>query len=165
MPISRGALNVVGGIVVGVVAIGVIAATKKDVPKKDASQAPAPAPGPPEELGSAAVEAKAAQLYTDYQKNEVGADAKYRGKVVRVVGIVDRVAKDIAGDALVRLQAPAKNYIQARFTDESQLIPLEPYDIITIRCVGDGWSLGVPVLKRCVLEDRNGSDPSAPAPK
>ena len=44
-------------------------------------------------------------LVADYQKNEVMADDKYKGKRLRVVGILDSITKDIADNMLLSLKA------------------------------------------------------------
>ena len=47
----------------------------------------------------------ASKLSTDYQSNEVSADAKYKGNLVEVTGTVYNVGKDIMGNPYVDLQS------------------------------------------------------------
>ncbi len=37
----------------------------------------------------------APQLYNEYKSNEIAADAKYKNRVIMVVGMVDKIGKDI----------------------------------------------------------------------
>lgn len=41
------------------------------------------------------------QLYRDYNANEVSADAKYKGRVVVVSGVIQNIGKDILGSPYI----------------------------------------------------------------
>ena len=75
------ALFVILALVVGAVACG--------------TSSPSPTPSPEQTAVS--------DLLSEYQANEVAADAKYGGKIVRVTGVVDTIDKDIFGTPHVRL--------------------------------------------------------------
>jgi hypothetical protein len=66
-----------------------------DVPAVASRPSPsaATATAAPETAGPL-VEATAQQLFIAYRQNEIGADAKYRNKLVRVIGEVTRVIRD-----------------------------------------------------------------------
>ena len=47
------------------------------------------------------IEINAGQLYQEYDNNEIAADLKYEGKMLKVSGIVDNVGEDILGNPYV----------------------------------------------------------------
>jgi hypothetical protein len=55
-------------------------------------------------LVDAAYEVTAQQLYSAYEANEVGADLKYKDKVLIVTGVIDDIGTDIANDLYVMLK-------------------------------------------------------------
>lgn len=113
------------------------------------------APAPVDEITSGpATDITARKLYEDYVANEVRADANYNGKVLRVTGIVKEIGKDIADDGYAELLAPHGGTVHVRFRDEAALAWLDKGQEVTIRCRCDGFSLGTPVLKDCVKENR-----------
>lgn len=61
----------------------------------------AAAPKPAEEAEAVT----AAQLLAEYKDNEVRGDARFKGKLVRVTGVVDTIGKDILDDPYVTLGA------------------------------------------------------------
>jgi hypothetical protein len=63
--------------------------TEKEVAEKEVSQP--------------AIQVTAAQLYSDYEANEVSADLKYKDKVLSVSGTVDDISKDFGDDIYVTL--------------------------------------------------------------
>ncbi len=60
---------------------------------------PAPAPAPIEEV----IEITAQQLYSDYDANEIAADQKYKGKLLKVTGVINSIGTDILGDPYIVL--------------------------------------------------------------
>lgn len=63
------------------------------------NDSPAPNSGPSE----MAVTVEASQLIADYKGNEVRGDARWKGKLVKVTGIVDDIKKDIMDVPFVTL--------------------------------------------------------------
>jgi hypothetical protein len=94
----------------------------------------------------------AARVYYDYSQNEVAADKKYKGKRIRVTGIVNSIAKDILKDAFVTLQAGEFGEVQCYFDDESQLISLKKGQEIIIHGLGDGMAIINPIIRKCRLQ-------------
>lgn len=45
----------------------------------------------------------AKKLYSEYDRNEIAADAKYKGKTVIVTGTIDDIGIDIGGDPYIVL--------------------------------------------------------------
>jgi hypothetical protein len=64
-----------------------------------------PSPPPPESVANSTPTdtLSADDLYSQYNANEVAADAKYKGKVVDVYGVIRDIGKDILGSPYVVL--------------------------------------------------------------
>lgn len=100
------------------------------------------------------VAVSAGQLYKDYGTNEVGADERYKGRVLLVTGIVGEIRKDLADEPyLTFLAAGGRERVRARFREggATSLGRLSPNDVVAMRCVGENW-LGRPKLKDCVIQ-------------
>ena len=50
-----------------------------------------------------AIAISAGQLYQEYRNNEVAADLRYKGRLLKVTGIVDRVGEDILGYPYIKI--------------------------------------------------------------
>lgn len=130
-----------------------VAPSMRDDPPPAARVAPEPPPvavpdGPP-------IEVTAAALHAAYAQNEVSADEKYRGKILRVTGILDAIKKDITDDAYVVLRSANRfEGVRASFSGDANaaLSALKPGKPITLRCIGDNVIIGSPKLKGCVIE-------------
>lgn len=109
-----------------------------------------PAPTPVQ-----AIDITAAQLYKEYDENELAADDKYKGKILRVSGKVSSIDQDILNSLYVTLETGDYNIfsIQCYFDDSKrqQLTALKKGGKATIigRC--DGWSGNI-LLKDCTIE-------------
>lgn len=97
----------------------------------------------------------ATQLMKDYEKNEVSADAKYKGKVLDVTGKVARVEKR-GDDAVVKLYGInggiGLSTVNCTMSNrhEGEVASVEADKKVTLRCVGDGTTLN-PENKFCEL--------------
>lgn len=94
----------------------------------------------------------AAQLYADYDANEVAADQKYKGKVLRVSGAVESVDKDIADRIVIHLKSPnsfssVHAYLEKQYENDAASLKKEQQ--ITVVCKGNGKLVGSPLLKEC----------------
>lgn len=101
------------------------------------------------------LETKASTMINTYEDNEVRADAIYKGKVLKVTGIVHSISSDLTDNAVVHLAPKGDEYA---FTSvyasgdnkfHNQAINLRKGTMITIICIGDGEVLGSPLLKNC----------------
>ena len=130
-----------------------VAPSMRDDPPPAARVAPEPPPvvvpdGP-------TIDVTAAALHAAYAQNEVSADEKYRGKILRVTGILDAIKKDITDDPYVVLRSANRfEGVHASFAGDalSTLTALKPGKPITLRCIGDNVIIGSPKLKGCVIE-------------
>lgn len=115
------------------------------------------------------VECTAAKYYRDYHANEVAADAKYKGKWVRVTGTVGHVAKAVGGTPY--LMIPADGYgmaqvhaglLKAQVEIDSNgnatarelkdiAGALRPGEKISVECIGGGMTMTFPQLNECLI--------------
>jgi hypothetical protein len=102
---------------------------------------------------TAGVGVSAKWLFTDYQENEIAADARYRGKPLRVVGKITRIGKDVLDTPFVEL-ATANQFegVHASFPSEDPLRALKKGQQVALRCTGKGLTMGSPMLSDCTLE-------------
>lgn len=76
------------------------------------------------------------QLYGDYSANEVAADAKYKGKIVLVRGVIDDIGKDILDDAYIVIggRGGFLDGVQCTFAkDKQHLSVITPNKALLIR--------------------------------
>jgi hypothetical protein len=90
------------------------------------------------------------ELLGGYQANEVAADQRYKGRVIEVTGVVDKVGRDILDNPYLTMQSPGIFCVQCFFDNDRPLTSLRPGHIVTVRGWCDG-KLGNVGLKYCVL--------------
>ena len=91
----------------------------------------------------------------EYKNNEIAADKKYKGKMIKVVGKVDDVKKDIMDNFYVTLKRSdpyTLETVQCFFDDEHEekLSNLKKGATVTILGRGDGLMMNV-LLQDCEL--------------
>lgn len=118
-----------------------------------ASNSPTPVPAPVAPVAPEVVEVSAKQLHADYKENEVSADSKYRGKILRVSGKITQIGKDILDNPFVEL-ATSNEFegVHAGFANERALGSLKRGQKIAVRCRGKGMTIGSPMLDGCTIE-------------
>lgn len=109
------------------------------------------APPPPPRI-EATVTAK--ELFEAYEKNEIAADNRYKGKLLEVSGKVDNVGKDLLDTPYLTLEVGKFQImgVQAFFDDDSlpKLANLSKGQGVTLQCRCDG-KFGNVMLKDCAL--------------
>ncbi|RQR31564.1 OB-fold protein [Burkholderia sp. Bp9142] len=145
------------GIVVGVVfAIGIVGAIFGEKPATGTSTASnsttvtnsgSEAAKPVEK-----VSVTAGALFTAYEKNEVAADQKYKGKALSVSGTIQSIDKDAFDNIVVKLRSsnefmPVNAYLSKEH--EALAASLEKGKKVTWTCEGDGRLIGSPMLRDC----------------
>lgn len=110
--------------------------SQSDVSQESAKQPPIPV-----------ISVTAAQLMSEYDANELAADQKYKGKVVKITGKVNSIQK-MMGSSFVTLGSGKEFEIQSvqAFFDESyegKLAQLQKGQSLTIQCTVDGKGMGV----------------------
>jgi hypothetical protein len=114
-------------------------------PEPAAPPAP-PAPPPP-------IEVTAIQLHRDYEANEVAADAKYKGRMLLVDGVIDSIDKDFTGDVVIHLRSGDQfNQVAATMKNASGTAELHRRQRITVTCTGGTRIIGSAMLENCALD-------------
>ncbi len=111
-------------------------------------------------------------LLADYKANEVRADAKYKGKRVIVIGVVDEIKKDVL-DSIYVIVAPPEcvghrlenpkcgiEQVQAFFEDDQTSVAagLDKGKVVAFDCTVEGLMMNV-ILKKCSLAKRPDGTP------
>jgi len=100
------------------------------------------------------IDVSAVDLGAAYKTNEVSADNRYKGKVLRVSGVVDHIAKDILDDPHVILRSQDSfGGVSCSFgRSDVSIAQLVPGQSVVVRGIGDGYIVGSPRLRRCIIE-------------
>lgn len=67
---------------------------------------------------------QASELVEAYKANELAADERFKGKTLRIKGVVREVSKDILGDPFVILGASQKGYLGVQCSFASSTAPI-----------------------------------------
>lgn len=144
------------------IALLVLAARTSSLPvlgRLPPAPAPEPAPMPPPEPVSVptptAIEITAQELCSAYKTNEAEADAKYRGKTLKVTGVVDSIGEDILHNPYIRLTSGGKHQVwgvRCAFSKkcEPELAQLTIGQTVTVLGKCDGRLINV-LMKDCVF--------------
>lgn len=99
------------------------------------------------------------EYYAAYQRNEVAADNKYKGRKLKIRVIVWDISKDYSGEVYLRvlgepdttglstIHASLANYELAKAAE------LGRGDVLTMLCIGGTMMLDIPTLKDCNIID------------
>lgn|GEM_PF-3078168 len=124
------------------------------------SQPSMPASGPN------AIETTAAQLYAEFDANEVRAADLYEGETLRVTGIVISIGKEIASGAYIVLgsgQGFEVWGVQCLFDSKEEVVPLDEGQKVTVEGKCEGCFVNV-LLEHCsVLEIQLTAESSEPS--
>ena len=117
-------------------------------------------------LEEAALSIDVLQLSRDYQRNEISADEKYKGKSLLVTGIVDSIGKDFSDKAYVQLSTdnmfmPVMARLQA--SEMNRASDLNKGQWVIVKCVGGGMIAGSPILSSCSISDSQLAKVSKPS--
>lgn len=94
----------------------------------------------------------AARLWRSYEANEVAADVLYKGKLLRVTGVVSGIDKDMLGGILISLRAPNQfmpSRASLRDSQQRRAADLTKGQRVVMICEGAGRILGSPMLSDC----------------
>jgi len=96
------------------------------------------------------------KLASDYQANEVSADAKYKGQLLNVTGTVSSISKDFLDDPYVLLSSGSDNIVsdvQCSFSqsDNSKLASLSKGQQVTLQGTDNGMTLNTVELQNCLI--------------
>jgi hypothetical protein len=101
-----------------------------------------------------AIRVDASTLYAEYQANQVAADQKYKGKVVVVSGIIDRIGKDLLDQTLIHMGKSSLAGVDFTFvkSDSSSIANLKKGQTVSVKGRIDGELLTSVMLKDCTLQ-------------
>ncbi|HIH2654753.1 TPA: OB-fold protein [Burkholderia cenocepacia] len=139
------------GIVVGVVfVIGMVGAIFGEKPTAEQSTVSNPVSERSKPIETISV--TAAALFAAYDKNEVAADQKYKGKALSVSGTIQSIDKDAFDNIVVKLRTsnefmPVNAYLSKGH--EALAAALEKGNKVTWTCEGGGRLIGSPMLRDC----------------
>ena len=111
----------------------------------------APEEGNPEDRY---IEIDAKDLNSEYQENEAAADAEYKGKVLRVSGVISRVGHTIQGKRYLNLKTEF-TYVRCNWSNKHKqdFTALKQGKEVEIECKCGGKVEGGVVLNDCSLVD------------
>lgn len=92
-------------------------------------------------------------IFKAYKDNEVGADERFKGRFVKVEGIVSNIGKDLLDDMYVTFEVPGSIFeVQAYFGAEEKraVAQLTKGQRLTAVCMGEGKALNVH-MKKCTV--------------
>lgn len=97
----------------------------------------------------------AAQLFKDYESNEVAADEKMKGKSVEVSGTIQSIDKDFADNIVLQLKT-ANEFMPAHMnledSEKQKAMALSKNAKVTVLCKKVARMVGSPIGSECVLQ-------------
>lgn len=105
----------------------------------------------------------AVQLFQEYQQNEVLADARYKGKGLKVTGVVGGIKKGLLDEAVLELKTTNQFesvLVYLSSSENATAAALLKGTVVTVVGAGDGVIVGSPVLRKCHFVD----DKASPEP-
>lgn len=99
----------------------------------------------------------ATELLAAYQENEVGANAKYKGKRLAITGRIksieagfgDRPYLTLAAGGQFEFASPHANMAKS---EDSAVANLKKGQTVKLICIGDSEMAGTPILSECLLQ-------------
>lgn len=115
---------------------------------------------PPAAPEDPAIDVSPEQLRKDYKANEVSADERYRGKVLRVTGTVKAITRGSLDEPSLITLATSSPFVGVfayfdRLSADAlsgALTKLSHGSRVRVRCVGDNLLVDNPRLKDCALQ-------------
>ena len=111
--------------------------------------------GDPKEEGNSEfryIEIDAKDLDSEYEENRVAADAEYKGKVLRVTGVISRIGHTLHGERYLNLKTEF-SYIRCYWSKKHKrdFTAMKPGKQVEIECECAGKVEGGLVLNDCFL--------------
>ncbi|MGE0869294.1 MAG: hypothetical protein AB7P03_12060 [Kofleriaceae bacterium] len=108
-----------------------------------------------EVVTAAPVDVAPSDLEAAYEANEVAANDQYKGKVLRLDGLVTEISTDLSDDPMVRFTSRRPiGGVTCFFasTSAAAIARIRKGDRLAVRGRGDGYVMGRPVLRDCVVD-------------
>ena len=139
-------LYVFGGLIILIIIIA-IAAGGGEEKKEETSQ-------PSQSQETQVTEVSTQSFIAEFDKNQLAAEEKYKGKIIKFTAVIDNISEDILGTPFLSLQPTADEYyfgttIKCDFSNKSQITALENGQSITLQGTVDTQSLGIISIEDC----------------
>jgi hypothetical protein len=147
-------IGVVAVIVFGLMVLGVLGTMHPSSTQNATSDSDGATPVAQTEPRALPVQAE--RLFLDYQRNEVAADQKYRGRRLLVTGMVTSVNKDFTEKVYLML-GTSNMFMGVHAILEPSEVPrageLSKGEEVTVLCTGGMMIVGSPMLDDCVFHN------------
>ncbi|HYW57702.1 MAG TPA: hypothetical protein VE934_12120 [Polaromonas sp.] len=114
-------------------------------------QSATPSTPPPRIL----INATASEISKAYEENTVSADMTFKGKELKIVGVVSNINTDFMGDPYLTLKGGVNQFMEPHFSFSKdamgELARLKKGSKVTVICTGAGDVAKTPMLKNCSL--------------
>lgn len=100
------------------------------------------------------MEVDAKKLFADYNANEVKADSMYKGKTLKVSGVIDSIDSGVMDEAILMLKTNNEfEYVMAHIdeSDKAKAAELSKNSNVIVQCISDGEMMGSPMLNDCKI--------------
>lgn len=106
------------------------------------------------EVQEPTIDTTSVNMFNAYNRNEMAADQEYRGRKIRVTGIVSSISSTYDNTAQVSLET--ENQFMSVKTSgdrkfDAKAARLYKGQSIRMTCIGAGEVMGMPVLDNCVI--------------
>jgi len=137
-------------ILLSILVVGVLLLSACGAPTTAPPTEAPPTPPPTEQPAPVPqiIEITAAQLYAEYEANEIAADQKYKNKMLKVTGVLSSISKDILGSPYIVLTGGGEYEVwgvQCTFSSayEPQLAKLTKGQQVTVTGKCKGYLINV----------------------
>jgi hypothetical protein len=150
-------LALIGAAVVGIFCLGILATLfSSNHPNSNATvnQAGAVPDSVPSTSNEPPIDVSPYNFYASYHRNEVSADSMYKGRKLRVTGIVESINKDAFDETYLVLEDGDEfSGVQARLeaSEVAQAGRLSIGNQVTMVCKGGTMIIGTPMLQNCIF--------------
>lgn len=101
---------------------------------------------------SDAIAVNAEELFAAYKANEIAADQRYKGKPIRVSGVIEDITSDVFDNAVVQFQAGGfMEQVHAGGLPNTVAAQLSKGERVSLLCKGNGEVIGFPMLDECLI--------------
>lgn len=92
-------------------------------------------------------------LFAAYEANEIAADARFKGKPVKVAATIEEISSGIDDEPVLQLATgEMMQFVHATGVDKQAAAGLSKGQQVTLLCTGGGEMIGMPQLDDCTLQ-------------
>lgn len=140
----------------GLMVLGIIMAATGGESNKSANQESKQVQ--PKQEGQAkpqeAIQLETSEFISEFDKNQLAAEEKYKGKLIEFTAYIDNISEDILGSPFLSLKPTNDEYyfdtsIQCFFEDKANLTSLQNGQKVTVQGTANTQDLGIIGVKDC----------------